>query len=162
MANRRIMPNEKRDGKPFVIYGLICPVTLEIKYVGQSTNAGNRFQQHTNTNGHESEVREWMESLGGYLRPYRVILERGVNRVVRLKSYATRKEGARGPTPSGYTDVWLSSCLELKWIKRHRRTVLNRRVKLLKAVEDALSNQTPLPWELDEKGVTMPNRVLGR
>jgi hypothetical protein len=141
------MPGEKRDGKPFTIYGLICPITLEVKYVGQSTDVDRRFYQHTGTNSHEAEVRQWMESLGGYLRPYRVILERGVNRVVRLKSYATRKEGSPGPSPSGFTDVWLSSCLELKWIKRHRRTVLNRRVKPLKAIEDALSNQQPLPWE---------------
>ncbi|MGA2387515.1 MAG: hypothetical protein ABSF97_01040 [Candidatus Sulfotelmatobacter sp.] len=151
MANRRIMPGEKRDGKPFAIYGLICPITLEVKYVGQSTDVDRRFYQHTGANSHEAEVRQWMESLGGYLRPHRVILERGVNRVVRLKSYAVRKEGKPGPAPSGFTDVWLSSCLELKWIKRHRRTVLNRRVKPLKAIEDALSNQTPLPWELDEK-----------
>lgn len=149
MSNCRIEPNEKRDGKPFVIYGLICPITLEVKYVGQSTGVSSRFRQHTRANGHETEVREWMESLGGYLHPHRVILEHGVNRVVRLKSYAVRKEGKPGPSPSGYTDVWLSSCLELKWIKRHRRTVLNRRVKPLKAIEDALSNQQPLPWEIE-------------
>ena len=149
MANRNIVPTGKRYDRPFVIYGLICPITLEVKYVGQSTDVGVRFQNHTRANGHEIEVREWMQSLGGFLRPHRVILERGVNRVVRLKSYAMRKEGARGPSPSGYTDVWLSSCLELKWIKRHRRTVLNRRVKPLKAIEDALSNQQPLPWEIE-------------
>jgi hypothetical protein len=121
---------------------------LEIKYVGQSTNVGNRFQQHTNTNGHESEVREWMESLGGYLRPHRVILEHGVNRIVRLKISAVRKQGAPGPSPSGYTDVWLSSCLEAKWIKRHRRTVLNRWAVPIPAVDAALLNP-PLPWEIE-------------
>ena len=60
MPNRRIMPSERRDGKPFVIYGLICPITLEVKYVGQSTDVGSRFQKHTRANGHEKEVREWM------------------------------------------------------------------------------------------------------
>src|SRR5580704_13917488 len=146
MSNRRIMPNEKRDGKPFVIYGLICPVTLEVKYVGQSTDVGSRFQKHTRANGHETEVKDWMESLGGYLRPHRIILQQGTNRVVRVKVNARRKPGAPGPSPSGYTDVWLSSCLETKWIKRFRRTVLNRRVTQIPAVYEALSNP-PLPWE---------------
>ena len=111
---------------------------------------GNRrimpnFYQHTRNDGHESDVKEWMDSLGGYLRPSRVILERGINRVVRVKVNAVRKPGA-GRTPSGFIDVWLSSCLETKWIKRFRRTVLNRRIKQIESVFDALSNP-PLPWD---------------
>jgi hypothetical protein len=114
--------------------------------VGQSTDVNRRFYQHTGTNRHETEVRKWLESLGGYLRPHRVILESGINRVVRVRVNAVRKHGARGPSPSGFTDVWLSSCLETKWIKRFRRTALNRRVIQIPSVHEALSNP-PLPWD---------------
>jgi hypothetical protein len=71
--------------------------------------------------------------------------------VVRVKVLASRK-GARGPSPCGYKDVWLSTCLETKWIKRFRRTILNRRAKQLPTVYDALSNP-PLPWD----GLTNPD-----
>ena len=137
--------NAGRDGKPFVIYGLVCPVTLEVKYVGQSTDLKSRTEQRTHNARNGDPVRAWIDSLGGYLRPYRVILERGVNRVVRVRETKTRKPGA-GRAPSGYRDVWLSSCLETKWIKRFRKTVLNARAKQLPAVYDSLTNP-PLPWE---------------
>jgi hypothetical protein len=137
--------NTGRKARPFVIYGLVCPVTLEVKYVGQCTDMKSRTQQRTHGARNGDPVRDWIDSLGGYLRPYRVILERGVNRIVRVKFTAARKPGA-GRTPSGYKDVWLSSCLETKWIKRFRRTVLNRRVKQVDSVYDALTNP-PLPWE---------------
>jgi hypothetical protein len=143
MSNATIQ-NREREGKPFVIYGLICPITLEVKYVGQSTDLKQRTRDRTHSR-HDAAVREWIDSLGGYLRPYRVILERGVNRVVRVKVNAVRKPG-RGRTPSGFTDVWLSSCLETKWIKRFRGTILNRRSHQIPAVYEALSNP-PLPWE---------------
>lgn len=136
--------NAIRAGKPFLIYGLICPITLDVKYVGQTIDLNRRTRSRTHTRSGDP-VAAWIDSLGGYLRPYRVILERGTNRVVRVKIAAVRKPGA-GRTPSGYKDVWLSSCLETKWIKRFRRTVLNRRVKQIDAVYDALSNP-PLPWE---------------
>jgi hypothetical protein len=144
MPNRRIPPGSKRDGKPFVIYGLICPMTLEVKYVGQSTDIGQRTRHRTHTK-HDYEVSEWMKTLG-YLRPYRVILERGVNRIVRVKTKAVREAGARGPSPSGSTDVWLSSCLETKWMKRFKGTILNRRSQQIPSVYEALVNP-PLPWE---------------
>ncbi len=122
----------------------MCPVTLEVKYIGQTIDLSTRTRSRTHTRSGDP-VAEWLASLGGYLRPHRVILERGVNRVVRVKVKAERKPGA-GRTPCGYKNVWLSSCLETKWIKRHRRTVLNLRVKQIETVYDALSNP-PLPWE---------------
>jgi hypothetical protein len=140
--------NAARGGKPFVIYGLVCPVTLEIKYVGQATDMNKRTQQLKH-HSHDNAVSEWIKSLGGYLFPYRVILERGVNRVVRVRVMAHRKAGAPGPSPCGYKDVWLSSCLETKWIKRFRRTALNRRAQQLPTLYDALTNP-PLPWDETE------------
>lgn len=136
--------NRRREGKPFVIYALVCPITLEVKYVGQATDLNQRTQARTHAARQGDPVRDWIDSLGGYLRPYRVILERGVNRLVRVKVSAMR-HGAGRPS-LGYKDVWLSSCLETKWIKRFQRTVLNRRVKQVDSVYDALKNP-PLPWE---------------
>ncbi len=146
MPNRRIKPNAERNGKPFVIYGLIDPMTLEVKYVGQSADLKQRTRQRAH-NAYDVAVREWTESLG-FLRPYRVILERGINRVVRVKVKAVRKIGAPGPSPSGFSDVWLSSCLEAKWAKRFRRTILNRQSTLIPSIDEVLTNP-PLPW--DEK-----------
>jgi hypothetical protein len=136
--------NKKRDGKSFIIYALICPISLEVKYVGQCVDLNQRTRGRMHS-GHDANVRDWINSLGGYLRPYRLILETGVNRIVRVKVSAERKPG-RGRTPCGYKDVWLSTCLETKWIKRFRRTILNRRGKQLPAVYDALSNPR-LPWD---------------
>lgn len=128
--------NLNRDGKPFIIYALVCPLTLEVKYVGQSINLTKRTQHRTHTHALPGDLlRVWIESLG-YLRPYRVILERGVNRIVKVKRAEL----------SGYKEVWLSSCLETKWIKRFYRTVLNHRVKQVDSVWNALTNP-PLPWE---------------
>jgi hypothetical protein len=148
MPNHRISPTSTRLGKPFVIYGLIDPMTLEVKYVGQTADLKQRTGQRAH-NAYDVEVREWTESLG-FLRPYRVILERGVNRVVRLRKKAVRKTGAPGPSPSGFTEVWLSTCLEAKWAKRFRRSIFNRQSTLIPAVDEALINQQPLPWEEKE------------
>lgn len=133
----------KRGGKPFIIYALICPITLEVKYVGQTTNLNQRLRGHLAPG--ETAVKQWMSSLGEYLHPHRVILEQGVNRVVRVKVTAVRKPGA-GRTPFGYKDFWLSSCMETKWIKRFDRTVLNRRRYQIRELYDALVNPR-LPWD---------------
>jgi hypothetical protein len=150
MEQRISKQNAKREGKPFVIYGLICPVTLELKYVGQTIDLNQRTRSRTHGAPNETALKEWIASLGDFLRPYRVILERGINRVVRVKVMCDRKTDTRGPKPCGYKDVWLSSCLETKWIKRFQKTVLNRRVNQLPTVFDALLNP-PLPWDVPEE-----------
>jgi hypothetical protein len=153
MEQRVNKQNAKRNGKPFVVYGLICPITLEVKYVGQSIDLN-----HRNHGAWEPSLKQWLDSLGGYLRPHRVILERGeANRVVRVRVNVKRKPG-QGRGPCGYKDVWLSSCLETKWIKRFQKTLLNRRIKQLPTVYDALTNP-PLPW--DEKDHPTPPAQKG-
>jgi|ERR1700722_2655674 len=101
MEQRVNKQNAKREGKPFVIYGLVCPITLELKYVGQTIDLNQRTRSRTHGAPRETALKEWIASLGGYLRPNRVILERGVNSIVRVPVTATRKPGA-GRTPCGY------------------------------------------------------------
>src|ERR1700675_11254 len=89
--------NANREGKPFIIYALVCPITLDVKYVGQTVDLDQRTRSRTHTRSGDP-VAAWLSSLGRYLRPHRVILEQGINRVVRVKVTAARKPGA-GRTP---------------------------------------------------------------
>ncbi len=136
------------DGKPFIIYALVCPLTLEVKYVGQTSDLEQRTRGKTHKMGkHHAPLTEWLRTLG-YMRPYKVILERGINRRIVLPEVLHR---GRGPKPGRHT--WLSSCLEAKWIKRFRRTLLNRNDVGVIAANMLLVNP-PLPWESDtERGV---------
>jgi hypothetical protein len=145
-----------RDGKPFFIYALACPLTQEVKYVGQTVDLEKRARMHTSRSiTYNTGVALWMATLG-YLKPYRVILERGINRrvtvkhtVVDLQSEQKRKGGRR---PAGLKTVWLSSCIEAKWMKRFRRTILNQgfgNTSRHMDVSDMTAHLTnpPLPWE---------------
>lgn len=83
-----------RDGKPFVIYALVCPLSLEVKYVGQTVDLEQRTRGKThNTRGH-TRLTEWLQTLG-YLRPYKVILEKGINRRVELPAPPRLGRGRR-------------------------------------------------------------------
>ena len=150
MENKQLMEqrinkqNSKRAGRPFYIYALVCPVTLEVKYVGQTSDLRTRTSARAHVGKFECAAREWLEKMG-YLRPYRVILESGDNRVVRLK-YESQRSPGPGRSPNGYRDVWLSSVCEAKWLKRFRKTVLNANRKEIVSVWDLLTNP-PLPWE---------------
>jgi len=136
--------NAKRAGRLFYVYALVCPLTLAVKYVGQTCDLRQRTSARAHVGLFETKAREWLDSMG-YLRPYRVILESGVNRVVRLKYECRRKPGS-GRSPNGYKDVWFSSICEAKWLKRFRKTVLNANRKEIERVWDALVNP-PLPWD---------------
>jgi hypothetical protein len=94
-----------------------------------------------------------LESLG-FLKPYRVILERGINRRVTVKhtipDLQSKSKGGR--RPAGLKTVWLSSCMEAKWMKRFRRTILNQGYGSTARqidVSDMTAHLTnpPLPWE---------------
>jgi hypothetical protein len=138
-----------RDGTPFFIYALVCPLTLEVKYVGQTIDLEQRTRggahrggAHGKT-GYNGPLTQWLRTLA-HLKPYRVILETGINRRVALK--ATARDNVRGRRPIGVRETWLSSCLEAKWIKRFRRTILNKNKVGVIEVGQALVNP-PLPWE---------------
>jgi hypothetical protein len=132
-----------RDGKPFFIYALVCPLTLEVKYVGQTIDLEQRTRGSFHSMKHHAPLTQWLRTLG-HLRPYRVILETGINRQVTLK--ATARDHVRGRRPIGVRPTWLSSCLEAKWIKRFRRTIINKNKVGVIEVDRALVNP-PLPWE---------------
>ena len=46
-------------------------------------SCGNGFRNNVYPGARRNQLQARIGTLGGYLRPYRVILERGVNRVVR-------------------------------------------------------------------------------
>lgn len=88
-----------------MIYGLLDPVTHEVKYVGQSANPELRRQMHMSlAKRGDKPVHHWVKGLLP-LEPVLVVLERVENRRVR--------------------GVALASVMEAKWLKRFRRTMLN-------------------------------------
>jgi hypothetical protein len=136
------MKHQTHEGEPFVIYALVCPLTLEVKYVGQTIDLEQRTRGKTHRSSeHHGPLTEWLRTLG-YLRPYKVILERGVNRRVELPAPVRIKKGGRKPV-SRLT--WLSFCLEAKWIKRHRKTIVNKN-KTGNIDASLLLVNPPLPW----------------
>jgi hypothetical protein len=148
-----------KEGKPFIIYALVCPLTLEVKYVGQTSDLEQRTRGRTHMlNKQQAPLTEWLRTLG-YLKPYRVILERGINRKVTVT--ATRAS-FRGRKPIGERVTWLSSCLEAKWIKRFRRTIINRNKTGEIGAYQALVNPS-LPWgNGDDAPAKIPPRSVRR
>ncbi len=139
-----------REGKPFFIYALVCPLTLQVKYVGQTLDLEQRTRgrEHHGSGKHNAPLAQWLRSLG-YLRPYRVILEQGINRPVEVTATAVDLAHVRGRRRIvGVRATWLSSCLEAKWIKRFRRTIVNKNKTGEYGAYQALVNP-PLPWGND-------------
>jgi hypothetical protein len=151
------------DGKPFIIYALVCPLTLEVKYVGQTIDLDQRTRgrAHGGTKHGSGPLYSWLKTLG-YLRPYRVILERGINRQVEVTAMHVDRAHMRGRKPIGKKAVWLSGCLEAKWIKRFRRTIINKNKTGEMGAYYALVNP-PLPWSNDVGAPTeVPRREYKR
>jgi hypothetical protein len=137
------MSDRNRTGQPFTIYALVCPLTLVVKYVGQTIDLEQRTRGKTHSlNKQQAPLTEWLRTLG-YLKPYKVILEQGVNRMVTVAASRTSNRGRR---PIGHRVTWLSSCLEAKWIKRFRRTIVNRNKMGEIGAYQALINPS-LPWD---------------
>ena len=140
--------HEDRD---FVIYALVCPLTSEVKYVGQTKHLEKRTAGAHGRGKRTSKgpLADWLRTLG-HMKPYRIILERGINRRVMLPC----RVDFRGRTQAAH-ETWLSSCVEAKWLKRFRRTIIN--VDKVGSFSGLLLVNPPLPWEADaasEKGST--------
>lgn len=107
----RLLPGRRVTSDGAFIYALVCPLTLEVKYVGQTAELKRRFQSHLSSSHLKSgtPLARWIDSLTPTV-PGMVILE--------------TVEDRRVQTPKGR--VRLSSIMEAKWIKRFHRTVLNR------------------------------------
>jgi hypothetical protein len=92
------------------IYGLIDPRDHEVRYIGQSGNPELRLTTHIfGAKRGNKPMQEWIRGLHP-LVPILVILE----------SVETRRIW------TGVVSVSLASVLEAKWLKRFRRTLLNR------------------------------------
>jgi predicted GIY-YIG superfamily endonuclease len=138
--------HKSRDGQLFIIYALVCPRTLQVRYVGQtSTPLSQRTHNHT-AHHHQGAMRDWLESLLPE-HPAVLILEEGINRAIRLKSGWRRENKGGGQTRAARVCLWLSTVRETVWQKRFRRTLYNE--MLLESSEvAALLRNPPLPWEM--------------
>jgi predicted GIY-YIG superfamily endonuclease len=85
------------------VYGLIDPTTRLVRYVGQTRNMSQRYEQHCR--GRQKCTGAWVRSLS--TKPVLVVLEVLTGPDVLRDSYAS----------------------ETKWIKRFRRTVINERTR---------------------------------
>lgn len=152
-----------KEGKPFFIYALVCPLTLEVKYVGQTIDLEQRTRgrAHRTTKHSNGPLYQWLKTLG-YLKPYRVILQRGINRQVEVTATHVDRAHLRGRKPIGRKLTWWSSCMEAKWIKRFRRTIVNKNKTGEIGAYQALVNPH-LPWGNDEDAPTeIPARAYKR
>jgi hypothetical protein len=91
------------------IYGLIDPVSSEVRYVGQCLNMKKRLQVHTAPSilVRKSPLANWLRNLLP-LKPWMVSLET-------VECDASRHDSNCAGTVS-----------ETKWLKRFRRTILNK------------------------------------
>ena len=121
--------HKSRDGQRFIIYALVCPRTLLVRYVGQtSTTLEQRRRNHTTTQFHGA-MRAWLEGLNSE-RPIAIVLEEGVNRKIPMRSDC----------------VWYATVRETVWQKRFHRTLFNE-TPLESPEAAALLCNPPLPWE---------------
>jgi hypothetical protein len=104
---------EGQNMRIYSVYGLVDPVSHLVRYVGKTTNrVEQRYKQHCS--GKDVSTGDWVRSL--MEPPVLVILETGEERVL---VFQTSRSGA----------VWASAAAETKWIKRHRRTIINTRFR---------------------------------
>ncbi len=83
------------NGLPFTIYALVCPRTLQVRYVGQtSTPLSQRTHNHTPYH-FQGAMRDWLQSLLPE-HPIAIVLETGINRRVQFKSSTKLQNKGRG------------------------------------------------------------------
>jgi GIY-YIG catalytic domain len=98
------------------IYALIDPLTHLVRYVGQAVNLKQRYWTHCS--GKDACTGPWVKTLDQ--PPILVILET-VNRT-RVRQKLPPKSGHIGR-------ISLGTIAETKWIKRFRRTIINRKTR---------------------------------
>ncbi len=89
------------------VYGLICPVTHEVKYVGRTAALRPRYLEHCR--GASRPTKVWVSTLPS--APLLVVLE------------TVHTDG------DGSTLQLRANDCETKWLKRFRRTVINTRLR---------------------------------
>jgi hypothetical protein len=89
-------------------------------------------------------MRDWLASLAE--RPKAIVLEEGVNRIIKLKSSWQQENKGHGVMRPARIQVWYSTVRETVWQKRFRRTLLNETPVESPEVATLLCNP-PLPWE---------------
>jgi hypothetical protein len=142
---KRKYVHKSRAGQPFIVYALVCPRTLLVRYVGQTaTELAQRTHNHTPAQ-FKGAMREWLESLLPE-HPIAVVLENGVNDVVKMRSSIRREATTNGRTRWGHVTLWRSTIRETTWQKRFRRTLLNDAA--VESIEvDALLKNPKFPWD---------------
>ena len=104
----------------FIIYGLADPETHLVRYVGQTTQLLQlRYRAHCS--GNVPATGAWARSLRERGRePILLILQTGDDVMVPVKGQAGRGRQRK---------IRAAADAETKWIKRFRRTLLNRAVR---------------------------------
>jgi hypothetical protein len=137
--------HKTRDGQPFTIYALMCPHTMQVRYVGQTSGELKaRTKDHSPSHFH-GEMRDWLEALLPE-HPVPIVLEIGTNRLVKLKSGWRKENKGNGTMRAARIGVWYSTVRETVWQKRFRRTLLNETPLESLEVAALLCNPV-LPWE---------------
>jgi hypothetical protein len=97
----------------YYVYGLVDPVSHLVRYVGLTTRPiEERYRFHCKGWGKESPTAAWVRSLP--YPPILVVLEAAEEMPVTL---------------AGRRVVRASDLAETKWIKRFRRTVINKKLR---------------------------------
>lgn len=94
----------------YYIYGLVDPVSRLVKYVGQTVNLDTRYREHCN--GKDHCTGEWVRSLSQ--PPVLILLESGEPQDIKRSGQHRRRA---------------SDLSETKWLKRFRRTVINKKLR---------------------------------
>ncbi len=98
------------------IYALVDADSHLVRYVGQTTNVQKRYQIHCS--GKDGNTGEWVRSLNA--PPQLVLLET-------VSDCMARVPGTTGKHTTDFVKLGIST--ETKWLKRFRRTVINRKMR---------------------------------
>lgn len=112
LAANEVQKQTARVAPPLTshIYALVDPLSHLVRYVGQTTNLDARYLSHCS--GKDKCTGEWVRSLPQ--SPTLVILQT-----------VEHKKVKRNELP----DITETIAVETKWLKRFRRTIINKRTR---------------------------------